>query len=637
MHELTAFDEVRKGPKLTQAQKDKLIADACAEWYAWTEETRVLRDESLEAWQLYNENKPDSLKYDSPDDAMDSSSSVRRPVIPQAVDSIHAQQHLGKFPSDERFFRGKPLNEVAKGNQDLYESHCENRFSEDDFLLNAEMDLKNLILDGTSVVVAHFERKVNPRKAVYEFKKFLGLIPMTWAGPVKKYRDFVEYEGTPFIPIQFEDWRVNPKIADYTKSPFLFTRWEEPEVIRNTKGFENTDEVEAYSSFRERERDDKRLKFEYQGITYAWSHGDTPGCGGMAMLIEKWGNFWIEDKFYENHVLVFSNDSTFHYFGPNPYDHGRIPFILSSYIPVPGSPYGKSGVKDVIPLAHAEDTTLNQVIDIMSRCANPGFTYMVEDAAILEFFGGGKVSIGPGDGIPVQSHDSIRPFELPKVDFAPIVQLMQSLKEEIRESTGGVPYATGGTAAADNDRTLGEVQILASGTSTRFQFINQRYEKTKLRPYLHLVFENDRQFMSEPVMVPRFAQPLTPAIVKMMDMKFDVTGSKAILDRGQELNDLRSFVTELLPPMLKSGMAVPKKEILEVDMAGMIKKLAQLARVRDEDDLLKIVASPDQITEEASSPEDVMSVLAGGGPEQNGFNPVPQPGPGQAPRDLAAA
>ncbi len=630
--------ESDRQPKLDDQKQRDLVTDALDAWTGWSDMIQDLRERALESRQLYLENRPDKLQYAKPDDAKESLSRVRRPVMAQAIDSTIAQQHLSSYPSDERFFKGLPRNEEAVDNIDSYERHVEARLSMRDFLASSLADRKNLFLDGTSCVWHPFVRKTQ-RKAIYEYAEVFGLrLP---GKPKKRYKDVVTFEGTDFIPLGFEDWRVDPMCDRFDEAGFIWRRWVPIEAVKNCEAFKNRDDVESYNDAWsvDTSASNKLETYRQAGITPDFDTLASPAAGDMVLLYERWGDFCIDEKEYKNHVLIYSNETTFHYFGPNPYDHGRKPFTIKPYTQVPGTLYGKSMAADIIPLCHALDTLLNQAIDIISRTGNPTFTYLTSDTALLEFFSSGPVSLVPGEGIPVQSHDSIAPLVWDRGAVQEVEGLMQALKEEIRESTGGVPYTTGGASEQDQERTLGEVQILATGTSTRFQLYTQAYEEAVLKPYLEMVFENDRQFMTETVFIDNQTLPLTPTVVKMMQLRFDITGSKSLLARQKDLQDMDNLIAAL-PTWIQSGLVQPNGDILKMNLPEIIKRRMTLSNFRDVDNVAEVITVEQQ--QEAAGPEGMLPQMGVVGAEQGlpglatGGSPTDMAGP-QGPPGMEAA
>ena len=613
------FEE--KSIKLTDAQKRQLIADSIQRRDDWSTMSQTYRDNALEVRQLYSENRPAKQNYAKPDDAKQSSSNLRLPAIAQAVDGTHAQQHLATFPADERFFKAKPLNSEAKAGQVAYEEHIDNRLERVNFITKAGKDRLNLMLDGVSAVWHPFVRK-EQKKTTYEpRKKWWFIIP---GAPVKKVVDKVVLEMTDFVPLGMQDWWIDPTVDDLDDTNFIWRRWLPVNEIKEIDGFENTDEVDTYAAAAapsDTEQSRVESMYQYIGIQWALGENEKTIAKHNAMLVEDWGDFYVDGECYENHVLIYSNDCNFHYFGENPYDHKMKPFTVTPYLPQSGTLFGKSLGHDIVPLAHAYDTFMNQVVDIVSTDGNPIWTYLTSDSALRQFFKDGKTAISPGMHIPCQNHDSLRKHDSNLQHLGAIAQFMQRCKDEIRESTGGVAYATGGIGEMDTNRTATEVNRLASGTNTRYQALILNYEQTRLKPYLYMLYENDRQFMSETVFVGDANEPLTPMQLKQSEYDFNVLGSKALVVQNREAQGIQQLIT-LIPQLLQTGTFKIKADLVEMDLLALVLQMGRIGGVRNINDVFEVVKTSEEMQQEQPGPQlggDLQQLLGGmNGPQQIG-------------------
>ena len=612
--------------KLDASLQGELVVQSNKRWQNWTDMLEQIRTRAMEANQLYLENRPDALDFEKPDDA--TSSRIRRPVLAEAIDSTLAQQHLSSYPSDERFFKGRPRNQLTKDRINVYEKHVEKRLSEIDFMLNSLKDRKNKMLAGTSAVWHPFMYE-EVMKAVYEYPKVFGIrIP---GKPKKRKKQTRTFEGTGFVPLHFEDWRVDPCVDNLKEANFIWRRWVPVEELKAVDGLENTGDIQSYNGVWDESASNKNTYYEEIGIERTWQDLDASLCEN-ALVYEEWGDFYLDGEYYPNHVLIYSNDAVFHYFGPNPYDHQLKPFTVAPYIPLAGTLYGKSIAQDIIPLCHAMDTMLNQQIDAFSIVSSVPFTYLIEDQAVAAFFGDGPVSLRPGEGIPVQQHESLRPIQWPMDAINLSEGAQQRLKEEIRESTGGVPYATGGVSEMDQQRTATETSILASGTNTRFQLNIQIYEEQVLKPYLEMIFANDRQYITQAAFVDNYPEPLLPDMVKMMELSFDVTGSRSIMSRSKEIQEMDTIIAAL-PGWIQSGLVIPSGDKLQVNVPEMLKRRVGLnSSFRDLDNFTEVItveAQQQQQQEQMNlgvmnGPEEIQQLAAGGAPPaMPGVQPIP--------------
>lgn len=609
-----------KTTKITEDQKQALVLDAVREWICYTDLIAEKRSQSLENWQAYLQNTPAETGLDT--DNTDGGSRVRTGQLASLLDGIQSQLYLAAFPSQEAFYDAIPRSKFSAKYKTNYEKLCHYNNKRLNMLYNAFVDLKQLNLDGTSAVWHPFVRKER-KKAVYmtdggaiDPEDTEALDEIATMGEMEKTLvDSVEVEGTAFYPILFENWRVDPTVDDLDKTSFLYRHWEYPEDLQDIDDFENTSDLVPYRDmFEDESWSDRLSKLEYQGVDYDTHMGaDMPPDqmpANQACVIEKWGDFYVDGKLHRNHVLVFSNDRIFHYFGPNPYDHGQKPFSVAPAVPIPGTLYGKTSISDAIPLMHALDTMMNQVLDGTGLTASPVFGYNTNDTALHQWVLGGRKLL-PGSLVPMSNPGSMFPISGDFRGLQVIDGMMKQTMELMKDTTGGVPYATGG-AVSPQDRTLGEVEILAAGTNSRFQTMLQVYEQKRLRPFVYQEFDNYRQFMTEPVRLEGIDTPLSPNIVKMLDYDFDVMGSRSVLNKARSLQD--------------------KKEALGVMAQGAQSGAFQLQPSTKQVDVMPLIEA--LLKDLDVNTDDVIKEQAQGGFDDNGLSQVQQPQLGGAPAPM---
>lgn len=570
-------------------EQQELIKDSINKRRTWLDQTRDYREKALESRQLFLENRPEGQQFTTPDAADESRSNVRMPIIAQVVDSTLAQQHLGTFPTDEKFFKAVPGNEISNKKQLAYEESINKRMERLDFLHKSKMDRMNAMLDGCSMVHHPYVRKTR-RRPEYVTKSLLG-IPFSTK---KVYKERVILEATDFVPMSLEDWWIDPCATSLEDTNVITREWVDVQYVKQQDEFINTEDLLTYKQARSSTDDGDSRALENRrlmGFDLDLTEQEKAMAEHYVCLFYEWGDFYIEDKHYKDHVLIYSNDADVHYFAPNPFDHGYKPFSIHSYLPLPGTLMGKSITRDVIPLAHAYDALINSAIDIINNSASPIWTYLVSDASLREYFKEGRVTMRPGLTIPIQSHDSLQSFQTDLNNLGVIAQMMQKVKEEIRETTGGVPYATGGIGDLDAERTATEVNTLASGTSTRYQDIIQNYEGAKLKPYMWMWFENDRQFISEAIQVDD--EVLTPLDIRQMDYEFDILGSKTMASQQREVQGLMAIVN-MLPQLLQLGTFTIKADQVEIDLASMLKQVGRGQGARDIDEYIKTIVTQEE-------------------------------------------
>lgn len=563
--------------------------------------------------QLYLENKPETQDSETPDGA--SRARIRKPLLAEAVDSVAAQQHLSAFPSEERFFKIKPKNQVAIETKELYERYTEERLSEIDFMFTHFKHRQEKLLFGVSCVwhPYFFDEEIVTE---YRQPSILGFkLPIV--RPEQQQKKTLSFTG--FIPLSIEDWRVQPDTDNLLETNLIYRRLVNEEELKSVDGLLNKDDITCIGFMMDDSESNKEVQNRYKGISL--SADQIQANYDKVLLYEEWGDFWVEDKFFPNHVLIYSNESVFHGLYPNPYHHQRKPFTVSPYIPLRGTLYGKSMAQDIIPLCHAADTLQNIQLDGLGVVAKCPMKFRVSDDALMEFFrANNQQEVRAGQSIPVSEMDSIEPITWDVRPLETVEAALQRLKEEIRESTGGVPYATGGVSELDTQRTATEINTLSAGTSTRFQLLIQMDEEQVCKPYLNMIFHNDRQFMDEPEFVDDEPTPLLPETVKTMDARIDITGSRSIMKRASEIQELDGLLAAL-PAWIQSGLIQTNGDTAIVNLPELYKrKLSMNSSVRDWDNIIEIKTAAEALAESQM------------GMMPNGLGTIPQtPGIGSPP------
>ena len=109
-------------------------------------------------------------------------------------------------------------------------------------------------------------------------------------------------------------------------------------------------------------------------------------------------HYWTDDEYG---MLI--NRDQLAWYGANPYwRHGKKPYIMASYEPVTGQPYGISAMQIIEPLAHELNTQRNQRIDNVSFSLN--IQRKVRRSADIDFE---QLVSRPGGVIEVDSMDDV--------------------------------------------------------------------------------------------------------------------------------------------------------------------------------------------------------------------------------------
>jgi len=622
-----AFDDAVNVAK-SFGSKGNDVAQMISERFSrTTSEIQELISDSKEAWDFYLRNHPQAQHLAGQTGRRLGTANINRSkkglrlgLIPRSVDSVLSILHNSIFPSDERFFRGTPKNDVALRYQELYEQYRADNFAESNATEELRRFLLTLELDPAACLAVPWKVKKR-KKTVYEAPSisFGGIeIPLPVLGVKEKtINDFVEFEGTVVECLDFNDWRVDPNARSIEDSWFI-RRWYAPTWqverdydLKNVKPYHTSylwdDDVDG---------NQKRLA---SGLTAPIPFDEEEEGKQQALLMICYDDFVIKGKVYENHVAVTLNGQELIWFGPNPYNHGRVPYIVHSLMPIPNQIYGLSLIKHAIPSAAVVDTAVDRVLKIGSWAAKPVFEVLNTEPAWRE-----SKEVEPGMTIPVKRLGSIQQIQVNVTNLSLLEAVIQKAEDNIREVTGASPVFTGDDFAnSPSNITAFQVDQHIQGANSRFQSIMNNFTNSVLEPLLYMSFENDKQFKTkdEYVAVGDITKTLTPELIKQMDFKWLITSAQAANSRGKRLANIRSLLLEIIPPMLQSGLVSLKPQGIEVDPYVALNDMLVLGGLPNANEIIKLIPMQGAMNGLPGLPP---NVTGGGGP----LPPAAQGAPG---------
>lgn len=607
---------VKQFDKTDRQKQAQLIS---RRWADSTVDLHAMIEDSRDGWDhyLHNRPQPSSLANTAKTAQFDkankeaSKQGLRFGGIPKAVDSIMSVLHNQTFPADERFFRGTPQNDVARKYQELYEQHRANNFAEDNASEKLRLFLLTMCIDPAAAVAVSW-RKRTKRNVTYEVPKLVlgGIeIPLPVLGLKKKVdEDYVEWEGTCLEPLDFNDWRADTTARSMEESWFI-RRWYEP-CWKVEQDYDLKD-VKPYHSVIEDIVSDPlgNQKREASGLTMPINKNDEDEGKQQALLMICYDDFVRDGKVYKNHCSLTLNGSEEIWFGPNPYDHGRIPYEVQSLLPIPNQIYGRSLITHVLPSAAAIDTLLDNILQISSTWAKPIFEVDVNEPVFRK-----STKVVNGKTYPVKRvGNAIRQVPVNIVNVSALQTALDRLEEYIRDNTGANQAISGGEFTQPANTTAFQVEAHMQGSNSRFQSMINTYS-TSLKNILQMSFSNDRQYKkkTEMVYIGEEEHELTPDLIRQMSFKWLIVAANANNTRGKQLSNYSALITQMLPPLIQAGLVKVSGEIPEFQLFEGLKQFLTLGGLNSFDQLFKKLPPPPPM----------------GG--MNGLPPVPPTEPGGA-------
>lgn len=585
--------------QLSQTTRDKFAVQTRDLWTSWTTHIRLLIDSSDEGWQAYNSSDPNQQKINEAVAIKDGYSlqqqkrkGIRLGLVANSIDSTLAHQHTSTFNGDPRFFKGSPKNDTGRSFMELYEAYKATNLGQMNFVLKNRQFRLNLMIDGTAVAATHYETKTRKETLYQPISPFLDPELATLLPPIEVETEIIDWEGTQFDILNFNDWRADPFEPDFDRAGFIRRWYEDPWRVKDQFNLEHTPatyhECQGIGTDQE--------KFDTLGIQ-SWSIGQNESEGkGKALLFVRYDDF-IDDegKVYKNYVQITLNDSETIYFGPNTYPHRQKPYILTPCIPIPGSLYGKALVKDILGLGHIYDSSATMMVDIYRRAAKSVYKMSYNDPVLKAL---GSFEIQPGMKIPMQSMSSLEEMTTSLVDTQGLQFMMELAEKWGRERTGATPPFSGGDPdAVKGNVTAYQVSTHVEGAGTRFQDMMDVYNEYTLKRYMYQAWKNDQAYISEPKQVAGFEQVLTPNMIKLMEVDWTITATQASVMRSREMATYMDLLTNLFPLLEKVGIVQRMPKMAQYDPLLILDHILRKAGMLDADNILKITQAPGEAVE----------------------------------------
>jgi hypothetical protein len=512
-----------------QALADSVVSD----YRRWKQSRARLESKWRECWEAYLCDV--KSMYTEPEPDQTDRSRVVRPVLYEAVETIHSHLLNSLFPANERFFTVVGKTEADHRHAHLIEEFLRIKLEEAGFLEKFSLFLKQAIITGNTAAAVPWKTLRQARRV----EKPVQLFGVT-VGYQKTEINELVYNGPDFEVLDIFDFLVDPDATDVAQAKIIRKVERSLLELQSAGVYTNLDQVQATVAL---DSDDANKLSKKRAFGLEQSQPtDLDPKNGKVKLLEAWGDFVVNGTVYANHVCVVANGKTVIRFEPNPYDSGLKPFVFTSFIPVPNEVYGIGAIEKSLGLQHAINTLTNQKIDVINLSINSPFTYLIND----DIFDPETMVTRPGALIPVKSHETLRPIQYLN-NFTVAFEEIADLKSEVQEATGALKFFTGGES--DTPRTATEVAALVSGGRQKFSSFLSHLEHTSLAPFLKRVLEYARQFITQPELLrvcpqgcsPQY-QELMPELLKTSECCFRIDGSSGQIFKEQELKSLTAFL-----------------------------------------------------------------------------------------------
>jgi hypothetical protein len=546
---------------LTPEEQKQLVQQSLDTFKQWQGSRQKLESTWQECWEAYLGNMANFHLDTTIDENLADRSRINRPVLFEAVESIHANLLNALFPGNEKFFSVEVQKEADFAKAQCLEEYISRKLDETRFIDKFSLFLKQAIITGNSVASIRWKKETRT-KMVYEPVEVMGVVIDTQ----KKLKQVLTFEGPDFEVLDMKQIYIDPNAVDFEHAMIMHSFQRTLQELEATGSYANLTQVRE-----ELLKNTKKSNVVY-GLKIARQEQEEKILKNSLSpqkinLLELWGDFEINGSVYSNYVCTLTETGHLLRFEANPYEAGLKPFVFTTFIPVPNQMYGIGAIQQALGLQHAINTLTNQKLDVINISINSPFTYLVHD----DVFDPNTIVSKPGALIPVKSHDTLRPLQYLN-DYTVAFQEIADLKAEIQEATGAFKYFTGaGRDSGLFNRTATEVSALVQGGSQKYSSLLAHLEHKALEPYLTLVFEMAKQFITETQWLnlqkssgELCTEALSPMTLRTMACQFKVGASQTLGVKNQELEAAVAF--------LKLVQQNP-------ELAGSVNQLAILKRI----------------------------------------------------------
>lgn len=592
--------------ELSEEQRQEIVGLVSERWRMSTNAIQELIDNSNDAWDFYLKNTPDPYSrvgdldiVTQKDNRGDHSgkNGVRFGHIPKTVDALVAAQHNATFPGDDKFFLASPKDETSKENKEAYEESLSRRLGKKNIVQKLmDLRLKLCLDDAACIHVKHCQDKYE--RAVYEAESALSIpllggksLSIPGTGKKKQYKETIVYDGPDIEVLNFSDWRVDPYVPSMEDSWFA-RRWYMP-VHRVKRMFPYAKE-EALVPYNDMHRSldeyDEDHIDQHLGINptiRSIKEGEEDSGNNEALLMLHYDDFYLDGELYENYVAIVLNDYDLVYFGKNPHDHRKVPYLVGTYKKVPGRIYGVSAIKHALPSAEYIDRTYQHIMSIADWASNPVFVKNVRDSVLAKIK---DLRLKPGVVIPVEDASSLQQVRIDVVgQLATLIQTISAAEQNIQEVTGANPILLGEQPNV-GEVTAFEIDTRVQGSNSRFKAVMDNFNNSFLEPMLEQFFENDRQYR-ETSEVLMNGQELTPELIKELDFDFTITSVQATFTKNRRIRLLQAALAELTPTLLQMNAASLPQEKMVIDVNALTRMLMNESGLHETDKIVKTIGT----------------------------------------------
>lgn len=496
-------------------------------------------------------------------------SKVFDPVVFYAIETL-IPQVMNRDPKLLALPREESDIEKAKVVEELLDYQWNNPAFEDSMYVRLSRFLREVFICGTSVAKIPWkyqQRLVKGRE--YQTDTVSG----ESLGHKESMKNKVIFDDPNFEHIDIFDFFIDPLAETLDNARYIIHRkyvtlseLEESNKGRGVEVYKNLDQL-------------KGKEGSYDDSTYKINRLDVIGTNNSYAQTSKDGKIEILEYWENDKVCTIANKSVVIRLQPNPFWHGKKPFVVMVDHAQPHSFWGVGEIEPVEREQHAINDLINQRLDNVSLILN-GMNIVSRIANIDE----DELVSQPGGIIHTNDINGIRPLIIPNITS---LQESEQLRASI-ERTLGVSGYSAGTPQASSDQTRGTatgILAIQKAAATRYGHKLHIFEEMVIKRIGQFWIELDQQFIEEDRVIRIVGKGgnIEFKQIKRDDIQgdFDVVpeaGSTEPLDKEAQRQRFAAFMAQVakMPP-----------DQVKINWQAVVKEMGEEFDIKNVDDLVE--------------------------------------------------
>lgn len=323
-------------------------------------------------------------------------------------------------------------------------------------------------------------------KAVRSMVLF-GTVPVEIPWWMDQANDQVYFEGTDFVPLSLLQFAFDSSCSEIKQSDFKTPMWfisasRLRQIAKGAPGVWDQQAVEdAIEGCKDTSKVNQRINDRLQKAGYRVTDAKT------LIMTTRWG---IDPETGQSMRATCINEKYLVAYHPNPFEHGRDPFLISSMIDFELEPYGY-GVGNLGKRMQAEmDSNRNRNNDLMTFAQ-----WHMWKAARSAGIKMTDLRMVPFRIIQMDETASLEPLRPDLTALKPGLEHEERIKSDFRAVTG----ATDNLQAEQNQATATEASITQNEAVRRVAVIAELTAEELVREYVELSIKNNAQLLDQPI------------------------------------------------------------------------------------------------------------------------------------------